>query len=37
MTDTETHEGRCITVSRVIEAPSERIYDAFLNPDQLAE
>ena len=29
--------GRRITVSHVIEAPPERIYEAFLDPDQLAE
>ncbi|WP_227378499.1 SRPBCC domain-containing protein [Haladaptatus halobius] len=30
-------EGRSITVSRVIEAPPERVYEAFLDPDQLAQ
>ncbi len=38
MTDgTETNEGRSLTVSRVIEAPPGRVYDAFLDPDQLAQ
>lgn len=34
--ETETTEERSITVSRVIEAPPERVYDAFLDPDDLA-
>jgi uncharacterized protein YndB with AHSA1/START domain len=29
-------EERSITVNRVIEAPSERVYDAFVDPDDLA-
>ena len=37
MTDSETNEGRSITVSRVIEASPERVYEAFLDPDQLAQ
>lgn len=37
MTDTETPEGRSITVSRIIEAPPKRVYEAFLDPDQLAQ
>ncbi len=36
MDETETIEERSITVSRVIEAPPERVYDAFLDPDDLA-
>ncbi|MFC6993257.1 SRPBCC family protein [Haladaptatus sp. GCM10025707] len=36
MTDTETRERGSITVSRVIKAPPERVYEAFLDPDQLA-
>lgn len=31
-----TNEERSLTVTRVIEAPSERVYDAFLNPDELS-
>lgn len=31
-----TTEGQSVTVSRVIEAPPERVYDAFLDPDDLA-
>jgi uncharacterized protein YndB with AHSA1/START domain len=37
MTGSETHDERSITVSRVIEAPPERVYEAFLDPDQLAQ
>ena len=37
MTDTEKDEGRSMTTSRVIEAPPERVYEAFLDPDQLAQ
>ncbi|WP_254533032.1 SRPBCC domain-containing protein [Natrinema gelatinilyticum] len=37
MTDTETPEGRSITVSRIIEAPPERVYEAFLDPDQVTQ
>lgn len=40
MTDDETDEsagGQSITVSRVIAAPPGRVYDAFLDPDQLAQ
>lgn len=33
----ETAGGRSMTVSRVIEAPPERVYDAFLDPDELAK
>lgn len=29
-------DAQSITVSRVIEAPPERVYDAFLDPDDLA-
>lgn len=32
-----TTDERSMTVSRVIEAPPERIYDAFLDPDKLAQ
>lgn len=32
-----TSEERSLTVTRVIEAPSERVYDAFLDPDELSE
>ncbi|WP_129113718.1 SRPBCC domain-containing protein [Halegenticoccus tardaugens] len=35
-TDTQTNEGRNVTVSRVIEAPPDRVYNAFLDPDDLA-
>lgn len=34
--ETETVEERSITVSRVIKASPERVYDAFLDPDDLA-
>ncbi|WP_306055670.1 SRPBCC domain-containing protein [Natronococcus wangiae] len=43
MTDNDIEHGesttdeRSITVSRVIEAPPERVYDAFLDPDELAQ
>jgi uncharacterized protein YndB with AHSA1/START domain len=30
-------EGRSVTVSRVIEAPPERVYQAFVDPDELAQ
>lgn len=36
MTDTTTSATQSITVNRVIEAPLDRVYDAFLNPDELA-
>ncbi|MDJ1434696.1 SRPBCC family protein [Halostagnicola sp. A-GB9-2] len=36
MTDVPTPETRTMTVSRVIEASPERVYDAFLDPDELA-
>ncbi|WP_458208052.1 SRPBCC family protein [Haladaptatus sp. NG-SE-30] len=32
-----TTQERSITVSRVIEAPPERVYQAFLDPDELAQ
>ena len=32
-----TTDERSMTVSRVIEAPPERVYDAFLDPDELAQ
>lgn len=32
-----TTERRSITLSRVIEAPPERVYEAFLDPDELAQ
>lgn len=35
-TDIPTSEGRSMTANRVIEASPERVYDAFLNPDELA-
>lgn len=34
--DTQTDE-RIMTVSRVIKAPPERVYEAFLDPDELAQ
>ena len=34
--DTPIAEGRSMTASRVIEASPERVYDAFLNPNELA-
>ncbi|WP_049970907.1 SRPBCC domain-containing protein [Haladaptatus cibarius] len=37
MTDDTTNEGRSMTVNRTIEAPPERVYDAFLDPDELGE
>jgi uncharacterized protein YndB with AHSA1/START domain len=36
MTDIPTLETRTMTASRVIEASPERVYDAFLDPDELA-
>ena len=36
MTDQARDEGRSITVSRLIEAPPDRVYEAFLDPDELA-
>lgn len=42
MTNDDTEHGesttdeRSITVSHVIEAPPERVYDAFIDPDELA-
>ncbi|GAA0255588.1 SRPBCC domain-containing protein [Haladaptatus pallidirubidus] len=35
-TENSADEGRSITVSRVIEAPTERVYEAFLTPDDIA-
>ena len=35
-TENTANDERSITVSRVIEAPPERIYEAFLNPDDIA-
>ena len=32
-----TTETRELTVSRVVEAPPERVYEAFVDPDELAE
>ncbi|WP_323173299.1 SRPBCC domain-containing protein [Natrialba sp. PRR66] len=43
MTDIDNEHGepttdeRTMTVSRVIQAPPERVYDAFLDPDELAQ
>lgn len=34
--NTATSEERSVTVNRVIEAPPERVYDAFVDPDELA-
>lgn len=34
--DNSADEGRSITVNRVIEAPTERVYEAFLTPDDIA-
>ncbi|WP_227380101.1 SRPBCC family protein [Haladaptatus halobius] len=36
MDETTTNEDRSITVTRVIEAPPNRVYEAFVNPDELA-
>ena len=36
-TDTSTTGGRSMTASRVIDATPERVYEAFLDPDQLAQ
>ena len=36
-TDTETDNGRSMTISRVIHASPERVYEAFLSPDELAQ
>lgn len=35
-TETTTNEERSVTVDRVIEAPPERVYEAFVDPDDLA-
>ncbi len=35
-TETTSDEERSITVSRVIEAPPERVYEAFLDPEDIA-
>ncbi|WP_224450538.1 SRPBCC domain-containing protein [Haloprofundus salilacus] len=37
MTNQDPNAGQSITVSRVIEAPPERVYEAFLDPDDLAQ
>ena len=37
MTAQSARDERSITVSRVIAASPERVYDAFLNPDELAQ
>ena len=34
--ESSTDEGRSVTVNRVIEASPERVYDAFVDPDELA-
>lgn len=36
MDETTTNEDRSITVDRVIEASPERVYEAFVDPDELA-
>ena len=36
MTDSTEDEQRSFTLNRVIEAPPERVFEAFLNPDDLA-
>ncbi|WP_121743226.1 SRPBCC domain-containing protein [Natronorubrum halophilum] len=36
MTENTADEERSITMSRVIEAPSERVYEAFLTPEDIA-
>ena len=36
-TDGESSETRALSVSRVVEAPPERVYEAFLDPDELSE
>ena len=36
MRDTTTTEERSMTVNRVIEASPERVYEAFVDPDELA-
>lgn len=35
--NSSTNETRELTVSRVIQAEEERVYQAFINPDELAE
>lgn len=35
--DSDTSETRELTVSRVVEAPPERVYQAFVDPDELAQ
>ncbi|WP_227356338.1 SRPBCC family protein [Haladaptatus salinisoli] len=34
--DATTNENRSVTVSRAIEAPPDEVYDAFLDPEELA-
>jgi uncharacterized protein YndB with AHSA1/START domain len=36
MTNTTPNDERSLTMSRVIEAPPDRVYNAFLDPDDLA-
>ncbi|SFR98233.1 Uncharacterized conserved protein YndB, AHSA1/START domain [Halomicrobium zhouii] len=36
-TNSEQNDTRSMTVSRVIEASPERVYNAFLDPDELAQ
>lgn len=36
-TNSEQNDSRSITVSRVIEASPKRVYEAFLDPDELAQ
>lgn len=37
MTDGATNETRSLTTSQVIEAPPERVYRTFVDPDELAQ
>ena len=36
-TDSDTTETRELTASRVVEAPPERVYEAFTDPDELRQ
>ncbi|AHG02023.1 hypothetical protein HALLA_01605 (plasmid) [Halostagnicola larsenii XH-48] len=35
--NSEQNDSRSVTVSRIIEASPERVYEAFLDPDELAQ
>lgn len=37
MTDSTAKETKELTVSRVVEAPADRVYEAFVEPEELAQ